>query len=77
MQLYFIIVELEKQSNIVFPTSNEFLFWENKQYKVWHQDKQTFEGKIDIINQNNFRGFSAWVLGVEDPQIWSTISLEK
>ena len=31
-QLYLIIAELEKQSNIVFPTSNEFLFWENKQY---------------------------------------------
>jgi hypothetical protein len=31
-QLYLIITELEKQSNIVFPTSNEFLFWENKQY---------------------------------------------
>jgi glutathione synthase/RimK-type ligase-like ATP-grasp enzyme len=31
-QLYLIIVELEKQSNIVFPTSNEYLFWENKQY---------------------------------------------
>ena len=31
-QLYFIIAELEKQNNIVFPTSNEFLFWENKQY---------------------------------------------
>ncbi|MCX6720302.1 MAG: glycosyl hydrolase family 18 protein [Candidatus Staskawiczbacteria bacterium] len=49
-------------------------FWENKEYKVWHQDKQTFEGKLDIVNQNNFRGFSAWVLGVEDPQIWSTLS---
>jgi glutathione synthase/RimK-type ligase-like ATP-grasp enzyme len=31
-QLYLIIVELEKQSNIVYPTSNEFLFWENKQH---------------------------------------------
>lgn len=31
-QLYFIISELEKQSNLVFPPSKEFLFWENKQY---------------------------------------------
>ncbi len=31
-QLYLIIRELENQSNIVFPSSSEFLFWENKQY---------------------------------------------
>ena len=31
-QLYFIITELEKQSNLVFPTSKEYLFWENKQF---------------------------------------------
>ncbi len=31
-QLYFIISELEKQSNLVFPPSKEFLFWENKQH---------------------------------------------
>jgi len=49
-------------------------FWQNKEYKVWHQDKQTFESKLDIVNQNNFRGFSAWVLGVEDPQIWSSLN---
>jgi len=31
-QLYLIISELENQSNIVFPSSREYLFWENKQY---------------------------------------------
>ncbi len=48
-------------------------FWENKQYKIWYQDGQSFEGKLDIVKQNNFRGFSAWVLGVEDPQIWTVL----
>lgn len=48
-------------------------FWDNKEYKIWHQDKQSFDNKLDIIKQNNFRGFSAWVLGVEDPGIWSIL----
>jgi spore germination protein YaaH len=52
-------------------------FWQNKQYQVWYQDKQTFENKLDIIKQNNFRGFSAWVLGVEDPGIWSVLDKTK
>jgi len=48
-------------------------FWNNNQYQIWYQDKQSFENKLDIIKKNNFRGFSAWVLGVEDPQIWSAL----
>jgi len=49
-------------------------FWQDKQYKIWYQDKQSFQNKLDIIKQNNFRGFSAWVLGVEDPSIWSALN---
>lgn len=49
-------------------------FWQDKQYKIWHQDKKTFESKLEIILQNNLRGFSAWVLGVEDPEIWTALS---
>jgi len=49
-------------------------FWNNKQYQVWYQSKQSFENKLDVIKQNNFRGFSAWVLGVEDPSIWSALN---
>ncbi len=48
-------------------------FYQNKQYMVWLQDKQSFSNKLDVIKQNNFRGFSAWVLGIEDPGIWSAI----
>jgi hypothetical protein len=31
-QLLFIIKELENQNNLVYPKSNEYLFWENKAY---------------------------------------------
>ena len=49
-------------------------FWQDKQYQIWYQDKKSFQNKLDIINQNDFRGFSAWVLGVEDPGIWNTLN---
>jgi spore germination protein YaaH len=51
--------------------------WHNKQYQVWYQDDKSFQDKLDIIKKNNYRGFSAWVLGIEDPGIWSTISSSK
>jgi len=47
--------------------------YNNKQYAVWYQDKQTLESRLDVVGQNNLRGFSAWVLGVEDPSIWSSL----
>lgn len=52
-------------------------FWQNNQYVLWHQDKKSFDDKMSIISQNNFRGFSAWVLGVENPEIWSVLEKTK
>ena len=51
--------------------------YNNKQYQIWYQNKQSFENKLDVIKQNNFRGFSAWVMGVEDPEIWSVLAKTK
>ena len=48
-------------------------FWEDNQYVLWVQDKKTFENRLDIVKQNNLLGFSAWVLGIEDPAIWSAL----
>lgn len=40
---------------------------------VFYEDARSFNLKFDIIKQNNFRGFSAWVLGIEDPAIWESL----
>jgi spore germination protein YaaH len=48
--------------------------YNNKNYKIWFEDKKSFEAKLDIIKNNNLRGFSAWLLGGEDPDIWKTLS---
>ena len=42
-------------------------------YKIWFEDKNSIKAKLDIIKDNNFRGFSAWVLGGEDPVIWTIL----
>ncbi len=47
--------------------------YKNKNYKVWFEDKKSFEVKLNIIEENNLRGFSAWLLGGEDPAIWSAL----
>ena len=47
--------------------------YKNKKYKVWFEDKQSFQEKLNIATDNNLRGFSAWLLGGEDPDIWSIL----
>lgn len=45
----------------------------NKNYKIWYEDQRSFNIKLDVVKKNNFRGFSAWVLGQEDPAIWNSL----
>ena len=48
--------------------------YSGKNYAVWFEDKNSFEAKLNIIKENNLRGFSAWLLGGEDPEIWNILS---
>ena len=48
--------------------------YNSKNYKIWFEDQQSFQEKLNIIKDNNLRGFSAWLLGGEDPAIWSLLS---
>lgn len=47
--------------------------YNNKNYAVWYEDKTSLQMKLDIIKDNKLRGFSAWLLGGEDPDIWKII----
>lgn len=47
--------------------------YNNKNYKIWFENKLSFEKKLDIIKQNNLRGFSAWLIGGEDTGIWNVL----
>jgi spore germination protein YaaH len=46
----------------------------NKAYKIWYENKRSFELKLGIVKNNKLRGFSAWVLGQEDPDIWNVLT---
>jgi len=48
--------------------------YQDKWYKIWYEDKKSFDIRLDIIKQNKLRGFSAWVLGSEDSNIWESLS---
>lgn len=41
-----------------------------KNYTVWYEDKNSFQVKYDQIKNSGVRGFSVWVLGDEDENIW-------
>ena len=49
-------------------------FFNNSQYKIWFENKDSFQNKLNIVENNNLRGFSAWLLGGEDPAIWALLN---
>lgn len=40
---------------------------------LWYEDKDSLVRRLDLVTQYNLRGFSAWVLGAEDPAIWMVL----
>lgn len=56
----------------ILQTSFMTYVYKNTPYIFWFTDKKTMQTRINFIKQNNLRGFSAWLLGVEDPAIWQT-----
>lgn len=49
-----------------------FTFFENGGVFEWLflENARSFSRKLDLVEQNGLRGFSVWVLGHEDPEIW-------
>jgi spore germination protein YaaH len=48
-------------------------YYNNKYYKIWFEDQVSFLLKLNAAKLSNLRGFSAWLLGGEDPGIWSSL----
>ncbi len=45
-----------------------------KIYMIWYEDAQSFSPKANLVGQYRLRGFSAWVIGSEDPNIWNILA---
>jgi spore germination protein YaaH len=37
---------------------------------LWIEDARAFKAKVDLARRYRLRGYSAWVLGSEDPAVW-------
>ena len=40
---------------------------------IFMEDARSFEAKLGLMDEYGLRGFSAWVLGPEDPGIWEVL----
>lgn len=43
------------------------------QYTTWCESKESIAAKLDLIEKNKFRGFSAWALGQEPSWLWNSL----
>ena len=52
-----------------------YTFFENGGVFEWLflEDARSFRRKLDLVDQNELRGFSVWVIGHEDPGIWDSL----
>jgi spore germination protein YaaH len=50
-----------------------YAFWENDGLFEWLflEDARAFEARLELVRQYRLRGYSVWVLGQEDPKVWS------
>lgn len=53
--------------NISWVSYNQY----GKNYTIWYEDKNSFKVKLDQIKKVGVLGYSAWVLGDEDPAVWT------
>ena len=58
--------EQQKVPYAVFENSGLFEY-------IYLEDAQSFRAKYDLLKQYKLRGFSAWVLGAEDPAAWKVL----
>jgi spore germination protein YaaH len=44
---------------------------------AFYTDKRGFQERINLVQERGLQGFCSWVLGAEDPQIWSILPSHK
>ncbi len=58
------------------PVDHSAFFWFYRdQMREWifYTDRHTFQDRYDLVRQAGIQGFCSWVLGEEDPAIWSVL----
>ena len=44
---------------------------------VFYTDKRGFQERLNVVRDRGLEGFCSWVLGAEDPEIWSLLPSHK
>lgn len=44
---------------------------------AFYTDKRGFQERLNLVRDRNLEGFCSWVLGAEDPEIWSILPSHK
>jgi spore germination protein YaaH len=44
---------------------------------VFYTDKHGFQERLNLVRDNKLQGFCSWVLGTEDPAIWTVLTSHK
>ena len=52
-----------------------YAFWENDGINefLFLADARSFRERLQLVRQYRLRGYSVWVLGFEDPQVWQQV----
>ncbi len=50
-----------------------FFYADGERQYVFYNDAHSFQSRYDLAKRYSLHSFSAWVLGAEDPAIWSTL----
>ncbi|HEX8944197.1 MAG TPA: glycosyl hydrolase family 18 protein [Gemmatimonadaceae bacterium] len=52
-----------------------YAFWSNDGVNefLWIEDARAFTAKLDLVTKYHLRGYSVWVLGLEDPKVWTSV----
>lgn len=58
--------EREKAAYAYWPKSDVYQW-------MWIEDARAFVAKLDLVRQYRLRGYSVWVLGLEDPAVWGRV----
>lgn len=56
-----------------------WFYFYNDDYREWvfYTDKRGFQERLNLVRERGLRGFCSWVLGAEDPEIWTLLPSHK
>ena len=52
-----------------------YAMWESRGVfrHAWLEDARAFMAKLELVRTNKLRGYSVWLLGMEDPRVWTEL----